>query len=147
MNHTNKIIRHGAYGIVLQDSSILLTQKKSGPYQSLWGLPGGGIEFGETPEEALKRELLEESSLMVRELEFLTIATATGEYNKKGEPYGFHHVGLIYRVLDWIKEPNLTPEEENRWASLNSVISQELTPFGRYAVHLVQNRGISPVKG
>ena len=28
----DKIIRHGAYGVVLQDSQILLTQKKSGPY-------------------------------------------------------------------------------------------------------------------
>lgn len=53
----NQISRHGAYGVVLRDSEILFTLKKSGPYKGLWGLPGGAIEFGETPEEALKREL------------------------------------------------------------------------------------------
>lgn len=130
----NQIIRHGAYGVVLHDSQILLTQKKLGPYQGLWGLPGGSIEFGETPEETLKRELLEESSLVIRRIEFLNIATATGKYSKNGEPYGFHQVGLIYRVIDWIKQPNVIPEEENRWISLNNIIHQELTPFARHAI-------------
>ena len=49
----NPLSRFGAYGILLGDSAILLTRKKSGPYKGLWDLPGGGIEFGETPEEAL----------------------------------------------------------------------------------------------
>ncbi|WP_052354928.1 NUDIX domain-containing protein [Candidatus Protochlamydia sp. R18] len=130
----DKIIRHGAYGVVLQDAKILLTQKKTGPYQGLWGLPGGAIEFGETPEETLKRELLEESSLEILGLELLNIATATGEYNKNGEPYGFHQIGLIYRVVNWIKQLSVTPEEENRWASLNNITHQELTPFARHAI-------------
>ena len=73
----NQTIRHGAYGIVIQSSKILLTQKKSGPYKGLWDLPGGAIEFGETPEETLKRELMEESWIEVSKLEFLTIATST----------------------------------------------------------------------
>ncbi len=34
--------------------SSSLTQKKSGPYCGLWRLPGGAIEFGETPEVTLK---------------------------------------------------------------------------------------------
>ena len=57
MNST--IFRTGAYGIVIQNSRILLTLKKSGPYTGLWGLPGGGIEFGESLEETVTRELLE----------------------------------------------------------------------------------------
>src|ERR1700722_7522784 len=107
----DKIIRHGAYGIVLLESQILLTQKKSGPYQGLWGLPGGAIEFGETPEDALKRELLEESALVIHGVEFLNIATATGEYSKNGQPYGFHQVGLIYRVINWVNLSHVIPEE------------------------------------
>lgn len=130
----DKIIRHGAYGVVLQDFKILLTQKKTGPYEGLWGLPGGAIEFGETPEETLKREMLEECSLEILGLEFLNIATATGKYDKNGKPYGFHQVGLIYRVLNWVKQPSFTPEEENRWAWLNTITHQELTPFARHAI-------------
>ncbi len=142
----DKIIRHGAYGVVLQDSQILLTQKKSGPYHSLWGLPGGVIEFGETPEETLSRELLEESSIVTRELEFLNIATATGEYSKNGQPYGFHQVGLIYRVINWVEQLNTIPEEENRWTSLSNIIHEELTPFARYAIrNLPTNKHGDPI--
>jgi mutator protein MutT len=136
----NKVIRHGAYGVVLQDSKILLAQKKTGPYFGLWGLPGGGIEFGETPEQTLKRELMEEASIAVSRLELLNIATATGEYLENGCPYGFHQVGLIYRVLDWAEQSNHVPEEECRWASLNDLIHKELTPFALQAVSNLQCR-------
>ena len=56
----DRISRLGAYGILVHDSKVLLTRKKSGPYKGLWDLPGGAIEFGEAAENALKREFLEE---------------------------------------------------------------------------------------
>lgn len=137
MNKTPKvqqIIRHGAYGVILQDSHILLTQKKSGPYKGLWGLPGGSIEFGESPEDALRRELLEEAVLEAGKLEFLNIATSTGEYDNNGERYGFHQVGLIYNVTDWTEQADLVPQEEKRWVSLKEIVQAELTPFARHAI-------------
>lgn len=57
---------------LIQDPTgkILLVQqqKKQSGY---WLLPGGGIEFGESGEEALKRELNEELSLTVSQMDFL----------------------------------------------------------------------------
>jgi 8-oxo-dGTP diphosphatase len=132
-----QIIRHGAYGIVIQDSRILLTQKKSGPYKGLWGLPGGAIEFGETPEETLKRELMEESCIKVSKLEFLTIATSTGNYQDNDIPYGFHQVGLLYKILDWEKEIQVFPEEENYWFELANIPHKELTPFALQAISIL----------
>ncbi|MGV3666309.1 MAG: NUDIX hydrolase [Leptospira bouyouniensis] len=59
---------------LIQDpkGKILLVQqqKKQSGY---WLLPGGGIEFGESGEEALKRELKEELSLEVSHSEFLLL--------------------------------------------------------------------------
>ncbi len=133
-DNMNQIIRHGAYGIILQDSKILLTQKRSGPYKGLWGLPGGAIEFGETPEVTLSRELLEESSIATSKLEFLSITTSTGNYDNNGVPYGFHQVGLLYKVLGWEKQPDLVSQEENRWVPLADIIQKELTPFALHAV-------------
>lgn len=132
-----QIIRHGAYGIVIQGSKILLTQKKSGPYKGLWGLPGGAIEFGETPEETLKRELMEESSIEVSKLEFLTIATSTGNYQDNNIPYSFHQVGLLYKILDWKERVDVLPEEENCWFELANIPQKELTPFALQAISIL----------
>lgn len=140
LSASDKTTRHGAYGVVLENSKILLAKKNTGPYEGLWDLPGGKIEFGETPEDTLKRELLEESSLIVTQSEFFTITTSTREFYKNDQPYGFHQIGLIYRVLDWTNQPNHIAEEENRWVSLENISLQELTPFARQIVSTLSKR-------
>ncbi len=141
----DRISRWGTYGILVHDSKVLLTRKKSGPYKGLWDLPGGAIEFGETPEEALKRELLEESALAINQFEFSNIATAIGKYDDRSVPYEFHHTGLIYKVMSWSERSDLVPEEENRWAMLSSLQTEELTPFASHAlVALAPGKGWRP---
>lgn len=77
---------------------------------------------------------MEESCITTPKLEFLSIATSTGKYDNGGVPYGFHQVGLLYKVLGWEKQPGLVPQEENRWVPLASIIENELTPFALHAV-------------
>ncbi len=43
-----------------REGRIFATQRGYGPYKDGWEFPGGKIEAGETPEEALKREIREE---------------------------------------------------------------------------------------
>mgnify|MGYP003295650759 CR=1 FL=1 len=50
----------GSYGLIIKNDKILLIKKSGGPYDGKLDLPGGTIEFCETPEEALIRELKEE---------------------------------------------------------------------------------------
>ena len=47
-----------------------------------WTFPGGGIETGETPKEATKREVFEEVGISVNRLEELGTFTSTLEYKK-----------------------------------------------------------------
>ncbi|HYG59490.1 MAG TPA: NUDIX domain-containing protein, partial [Symbiobacteriaceae bacterium] len=57
--------RVGAYGICVSDGKILVIRKAKGPYKGTFDLPGGGIEFGESPAETVVREVMEETSLHV----------------------------------------------------------------------------------
>jgi 8-oxo-dGTP diphosphatase len=122
-------IRYGAYGVILNNPKLLLTLKKSGAYKNLWGLPGGGIEFGETPEETLKRELLEEVALEAKELKLLGIVTHFEKYQVENEWIWLHHIGIVYKVVTFSPHPTRIPEEENKWISFKDLQEKELTPF------------------
>jgi 8-oxo-dGTP diphosphatase len=55
-----------AAGIVIENGRVLLTQRKSGAHLGgLWEFPGGKVEPGEDPKEALRRELAEELGIEV----------------------------------------------------------------------------------
>lgn len=46
--------------IILRDGQVFATQRGYGEFQGWWEFPGGKIESGESPKEALKREIREE---------------------------------------------------------------------------------------
>ena len=54
-----KII-HVAAAVIVSDDQIFATQRGYGDWKDYWEFPGGKIESGETPEEALRREIFEE---------------------------------------------------------------------------------------
>ena len=62
---TVQTTRVAAYGILKQDAKILLCRISDRVPHSVgkWTLPGGGIEFGESPEQAMIREVREETGL------------------------------------------------------------------------------------
>ena len=62
-----------AAGIIFNESrdKILLIKRTDSMWGDVWSIPGGHIEYGETAEEALIRELKEELALAVIDLKFL----------------------------------------------------------------------------
>ena len=57
-----------AVGVICQGESILISQRQSHQVQAgLWEFPGGKLEIGETPEQALSRELQEELAIDVQD--------------------------------------------------------------------------------
>ena len=62
-------------GLIIHDGKILLMErsKEARGEFGYWELPGGGLEFGEAPEEALKREIDEEVQMKVEILSPLSV--------------------------------------------------------------------------
>ena len=60
-----KILNVVLGGVINEKGSILLLKRRKEPYAGFWGLPGGSIEFGEKLEEAIVREIKEETNIDV----------------------------------------------------------------------------------
>lgn len=88
-----KSSRVGVYAVLRYKNKFILIKKGKGPFKGRWDLPGGKIDFGETPKRALVREIIEETGLKVKQAELETVISYT--YKTKIEI--FHHIGIIYR--------------------------------------------------
>ena len=56
----------GVGAVVVQDGCVLLVRRRQPPLAGEWSLPGGAVELGETLEQAVAREMFEETGLRVR---------------------------------------------------------------------------------
>ena len=100
MNNELEIWEHaGVYGIYIKDAKVLLINKSRGPYKGMFDLPGGKIEKGETLEQALKREFIEEVGCEIKDLQFLSMNEYSCEYKTPKEVMlNFHHTGTYFLV-------------------------------------------------
>jgi len=62
---------------------VLRDNKKDIPYPNYWSLLGGGIEKGESPEQALKRELIEEIGIEINKVNLIKEMQLDMEFNNK----------------------------------------------------------------
>ncbi len=76
--------------IVNEDQHLLLVKRAREPGLGLLGLPGGFVDAGETAEEALAREVREETGLTIRDPQLLLTY-----------PNQYHHGDFIVPVLDF----------------------------------------------
>jgi ADP-ribose pyrophosphatase YjhB (NUDIX family) len=63
----------GVGGVVIDGGKALLIRRGREPLMGQWSLPGGNLELGETLEEGVARELLEETGLTVRVGELIEV--------------------------------------------------------------------------
>src|SRR5260370_2443181 len=91
----------GVGGVIIIQGRALLIRRGSEPLLGEWSIPGGMLELGETLEEGVARELLEETGLTVRVIELIEVidriyveSTAGANEGKKGPR--FHYVIVDY---------------------------------------------------
>ena len=67
-------LRTRVNGILIEDEKILMVRHQSlGSGGFLWNVPGGGMEYGQSAEIALKREFIEETGLNIKVCDFLFV--------------------------------------------------------------------------
>lgn len=85
----------GVAAVVIEGSKVLVVKRGTEPDKGLWGLPGGLVELGETLNEAVRREVAEETGLDVE----------PGEVVGVFEPIrhdGRNRIRYHYIVIDFI---------------------------------------------
>ena len=93
--------------IIIKDGSLFATQRGYGEWKDWWEFPGGKIEQGETPKEALKREIREELTTEICIEEFL----CTVEYD-----YPKYHLTMHCYICSLLTEAlHLNEHEAARW--------------------------------
>jgi 8-oxo-dGTP diphosphatase len=91
----------GVGGVVIEDGRALLIRRGSEPLRGQWSIPGGMLELGESLEQGVARELLEETGLQVRVLELIEVfdriyLPEQDGNNPAGQRPRFHYVIVDY---------------------------------------------------
>ena len=114
-----KIVRVAA-AVIIDKGRVFATQRGYGEYKDGWEFPGGKIEPGETPEEAIVREIMEELDADIEPVKLID----TVEYDYPG----FHLSMACY--LCRLKSENivLKEHEAERWLDKSSLYDVEWLP-------------------
>ena len=104
--------------VIINNNELLVLKRKEDPFKGMWDLPGGFINEGETPEEALKREMKEE--LGIDEGKPVFMRSFPGVYLWKGKEIPI--INSFY-LLE-IRKNNIILNEENsdfNWVPLSEI--------------------------
>jgi 8-oxo-dGTP diphosphatase len=113
--------------IIEGEGRVLIAKRRPGKHMgSRWEFPGGKIEPGESPEESLARELLEELGVQARIGEFLSSCSYEGD--------GVSLELLVYRAGIISGIPQLLEHQEILWVRPADLLSYDLADSDRKIV-------------
>lgn len=126
----NKVIRVVA-AIIVDKGKIFATQRGYGDFKGGWEFPGGKIEAGETPQEALAREIKEELEVEIKVGDLLD----TVEYD-----YPTFHLSMDCFWAEIVSgELVLREHEAAKWLSKEELYSVEWLPADVTLVEKIKN--------
>lgn len=106
--------------VIMKEGKVFATQRGYGEFKDGWEFPGGKVEAGESPEEALRREIREELEVEVNVGDLID----TIEYDYPA----FHLSMKCYACTIAGGSPHLLEHEAARWLSADQLDSVAWLP-------------------
>lgn len=140
--------RIGAYGIARDPQGRVLLVRASTylTVAGMWFLPGGGVEHGETPTDALRREVHEETGLAIEEASLLGVLSDTWPV-----PDGtlLHSVRLVYRIGSWsgtLRHEISGSSDRSAWFSPADLEEVRVVRYVREALDRFAGEALEPTR-
>lgn len=112
-----------ACALVDEDNRVLIARRPEGRHMGgLWEFPGGKVEPGELPEEALMRELGEELGIDITASCLAPLTFASHGYD------GFHLLMPLYVCRQWDGEVEARDGQELAWVRPNRLNEYDMPP-------------------
>lgn len=121
MSYPKEVACHfiGVGGVIFHNARVLLVKLTYGPAKGLWLIPGGLVDPGETLQEAIKREILEETGQMIKPLGIIGVRSMVRSTDNLTDLYC-----IFLCQLESDPQSLITEEEEIReirWMPLNEL--------------------------
>lgn len=139
--------RVAAYALMVRDDSVLLARLAPHIAFKGWTLPGGGVDHGEHPRDALRREIYEEAGLHAEPGRILDVYSHhyTGA-RPDGLVEDYHAIGLIFEAEVLPQSSDVEPHVTDvggstdlvRWTPLSELAGLSLSGAARQALSLLE---------
>ena len=130
----------GVGAVVLDGDRVLLVKRGQAPLKGHWSLPGGAVEIGETLEQAIAREVLEETGIT---LEVGPIVEVLARLSRDVEGRVEHHFVLI----DFVARPlggeleGASDADDAAWVPMADLVAYEVAAITIGVIRKAASRG------
>lgn len=129
----------GVGAVVIEDGSVLLVRRGQQPFLGQWSIPGGAVELGETLEEAVVREVREETGLTVTPMSMLKTLDRIERDASCQIRFHFVLVDLLCRLASNKETMRAASDaSEAKWLQLENLRHSKEFPLPEWTVVVIE---------
>ena len=121
----------GVGAVIIQNGFVLLIRRGHAPMKGEWSLPGGALEVGETLDEGVRREVLEETGLQIEPVVIVDVFDRIARDQAGRVQYHYVLVDYLCRIAGGTTACG-SDATDLRWAALDELGG--LAPFTRKVI-------------